>query len=86
MFTHIFNTGNGPGTLGEQRTHMVEVQLRSRGIRDARVLAAMGKVPREEFISSADFREAYADHPLPIGAGQTVSQPYIRPPWSRRLS
>ena len=56
---------------------MVEEQLRSRGIRDPRVLAAMGKVPREEFISGEDFRDAYGDHPLPIGAGQTVSQPYI---------
>ncbi len=56
---------------------MVEEQLRARGIRDPRVLAAMGKVPREEFISGEDFRDAYGDHPLPIGAGQTVSQPYI---------
>ena len=56
---------------------MVEEQLRSRGIRDSRVLAAMGKVPREEFIASEDLRDAYGDHPLPIGAGQTVSQPYI---------
>lgn len=56
---------------------MVDEQLRSRGIRDARVLAAMGKVPREEFIFGEDIRDAYGDHPLPIGAGQTVSQPYI---------
>jgi protein-L-isoaspartate(D-aspartate) O-methyltransferase len=56
---------------------MVEEQLRSRGISDPRVLAAMGKVPREEFIASGDLRDAYGDHPMPIGAGQTVSQPYI---------
>ncbi len=56
---------------------MVEEQLRSRGIRDPRVLAAMGKVPREQFIAGENFRDAYGDHPLPIGAGQTVSQPYI---------
>ena len=56
---------------------MVEEQLRARGIRDPRVLAAMGKLLREEFIASEDFRDAYGDHPLPIGAGQTVSQPYI---------
>lgn len=66
-----------PDTLAELRARMVEEQLRSRGIRDPRVLAAMGKVPREEFISGEDFRDAYGDHPLPIGAGQTVSQPYI---------
>jgi protein-L-isoaspartate(D-aspartate) O-methyltransferase len=77
MLNAIFNNGHGCGTLEEQRARMVEEQLRSRGIRDSRVLAAMGKVPREEFIASEDFREAYGDHPLPIGAGQTVSQPYI---------
>lgn len=77
MLDAIFHNGQGPGTLEEQRARMVEDQLRSRGIRDVRVLAAMGKVPREEFIASEDFRDAYGDHPLPIGAGQTVSQPYI---------
>jgi protein-L-isoaspartate(D-aspartate) O-methyltransferase len=56
---------------------MVEEQLRSRGIRDPQLLAAMGKVPREEFIAAEDLGNAYGDHPLPIGAGQTVSQPYI---------
>jgi len=56
---------------------MVEEQLRSRGIRDLRVLAAMGKVPREAFIASGDLKDAYGDHPVSIGAGQTVSQPYI---------
>lgn len=63
--------------LAELRARMVEEQLRSRGIRDPRVLAAMGKVPREAFIASEDLKAAYGDHPLPIGAGQTVSQPYI---------
>jgi len=56
---------------------MVERQLRERGIRDERVLAAMGKVPRENFVAPEFAREAYADGPLPIGAGQTVSQPYM---------
>jgi protein-L-isoaspartate(D-aspartate) O-methyltransferase len=56
---------------------MVEQQLRARGIRDERVLAAMAKVPREEFAEAEGIREAYGDHPLPIGEGQTVSQPYI---------
>jgi protein-L-isoaspartate(D-aspartate) O-methyltransferase len=77
VFSHIFNNGDHPDTLAQARARMVEEQLRSRGIRDPRVLAAMGKVPREEFIASEDLRDAYGDHPLPIGGGQTVSQPYI---------
>jgi protein-L-isoaspartate(D-aspartate) O-methyltransferase len=56
---------------------MVEEQLRARGIGDGRVLAAMGKVPREEFISADDAKNAYGDFPLPIGESQTISQPYI---------
>lgn len=56
---------------------MVQQQLRARGIRDERVLAAMAKVPREEFAMAQSMAEAYGDFPLPIGAGQTVSQPYI---------
>jgi protein-L-isoaspartate(D-aspartate) O-methyltransferase len=63
--------------LAEQRARMVNVQLRERGIRDERVLAAMGKVPREAFIAPEHAGNAYADGPLPIGAGQTVSQPYM---------
>jgi protein-L-isoaspartate(D-aspartate) O-methyltransferase len=77
VFSHIFNNGDHPDTLAQARTRMVEEQLRSRGIRDPRVLAAMGKVPREAFIAGEDFGQAYGDHPLPIGTGQTVSQPYI---------
>jgi protein-L-isoaspartate(D-aspartate) O-methyltransferase len=56
---------------------MVEEQLRGRGIRDERVLAAMGKVPRESFIAPEYAGDAYADGPIPIGSGQTVSQPYM---------
>jgi protein-L-isoaspartate(D-aspartate) O-methyltransferase len=60
-----------------ERRNMVESQLRSRGIRDERVLAAMSRIPRHEFVS-ADYREqVYEDHPIPIGEGQTISQPYI---------
>jgi len=51
--------------------------VRSRGIRDPRVLAAMATVPRERFIPAALRDEARADHPLPIGHGQTISQPFI---------
>ncbi len=66
-----------PDSFAQQRARMVEEQLRSRGIRDPRLLAAMGKIPREEFIAQEDLGDAYGDHPLPIGEGQTVSQPYI---------
>ena len=66
-----------PEQLAERRARMIEEQLRGRGIRDQRVLAAMGKVPRERFIAPEFGREAYADGPIPIGSGQTVSQPYM---------
>ena len=56
---------------------MVEDQLRARGIADERVLAAMGAVPREAFVADSDQRDAYADSALPIGAGQTISQPLM---------
>jgi protein-L-isoaspartate(D-aspartate) O-methyltransferase len=56
---------------------MVEQQLKSRGIKDERVLAAMAKVPREEFVPADARVEAYVDGPLPIGHKQTISQPYI---------
>ena len=59
------------------RRRMVESQLRVRGIADQRVLDAMLKVPRHEFVPVRYRRDAYEDHPLPIGAGQTISQPYI---------
>lgn len=59
------------------RRRMVESQLRLRGIGDQRVLDAMAKVPRHEFVPERIRREAYEDHPLPIGEGQTISQPYI---------
>ena len=56
---------------------MVEEQLRGRGVRDERVLSAMAKIPREAFVAAEDLTNAYGDFPLPIGTGQTVSQPYI---------
>ncbi len=77
MVTTYFNNGDVTETAKRQRERMVEEQLRSRGIRDPQLLAAMGKVPREEFIAAEDLGNAYGDHPLPIGAGQTVSQPYM---------
>src|SRR5437660_11509794 len=59
------------------RQRMVQRQLRERGIKDERVLAAMGKVPREKFVPADERGDAYEDGPLPIGYGQTISQPYI---------
>jgi protein-L-isoaspartate(D-aspartate) O-methyltransferase len=56
---------------------MVATQLRARGISDQRVLDAFLRVPRHEFIAAAYRDRAYEDHPLPIGDGQTISQPYI---------
>jgi protein-L-isoaspartate(D-aspartate) O-methyltransferase len=60
-----------------ERYEMVEQQLRSRGIRDSRVLAAMTRVPRHEFVADTYRAQAYDDHPIPIGENQTISQPYI---------
>jgi protein-L-isoaspartate(D-aspartate) O-methyltransferase len=56
---------------------MVDTQMRSRDITDERVLAVMETVPRHEFVLPEVLDQAYADHPLPIGYGQTISQPYI---------
>jgi protein-L-isoaspartate(D-aspartate) O-methyltransferase len=61
----------------EARKQMVDTQLRARGIADPRVLAAMEKVPRHLFTQERDLREAYDDHAMSIGEGQTISQPYI---------
>ncbi len=61
----------------ERRRRMVEEQLQARDIDDPQVLAAMGRVPRHLFVPEALRFRAYADHPLPIGNGQTISQPYI---------
>jgi len=59
------------------RQRMVEHQLRARGIRDERVLTAMGRVPRERFVGDRWRRRAYDDGALPIGYGQTISQPWV---------
>ena len=63
--------------LSEKRDRMVADQLEARGIRDPRVLSAMRKVPRERFVDEAMRERAYDDGPLPIGYGQTISQPYM---------
>jgi protein-L-isoaspartate(D-aspartate) O-methyltransferase len=59
------------------RQLMVDAQLRARGISDPRVLDAMLRVPRHRFVPENYRSQAYQDHPLPIGDGQTISQPYI---------
>jgi protein-L-isoaspartate(D-aspartate) O-methyltransferase len=56
---------------------MVDRQIRARGISDAAVLAAMSKVPRDLFVPIESRHHAYEDRPLPIGYGQTISQPYV---------
>lgn len=61
----------------EQRRQMVQEQLEARGIVEKRLLKAFLTVPRHEFVPSEMRSQAYGDHPLPIGAGQTISQPYI---------
>ncbi len=69
-------TGQG-GDPAQARAAMVARQLRDRGIADERVLAAMAAVPRELFVPGSIQPDAYADAALPIGAGQTISQPYM---------
>ena|ERR1700722_12007420 len=59
------------------RLRMIETQLRERGITDERVLGAMNRIPRHEFTPETFRHQAYADHPVPIGEGQTLSQPFI---------
>jgi protein-L-isoaspartate(D-aspartate) O-methyltransferase len=66
-----------PAHLDRARERMVGRQLRARGIEDEEVLRAMGRVPRELFVPEAERRRAYSDAALPIGHGQTISQPYM---------
>ena len=70
-------TGGDQSGFDARRRAMVESDLVRRGIRDARVIAAMASVPRHEFVCEEYRSQAYEDHPLPIGEGQTISQPYI---------
>jgi len=63
--------------LANLRQSMVDSQLRARGVEDERVLDVMARVPRHEFAPERYRDQAYEDHPIPIGEGQTISQPYI---------
>ena len=70
--------GSGDGdAFARARERMVADQIAARGVKDARTLFAMRRVPRHLFVPPASQAEAYDDHPLPIGHGQTISQPYI---------
>ena len=82
FFGAIATTGCGQQTptaadFTAQRQRMIEQQLKPRGIKDERVLSAMAKVPREEFVPGEGRLDAYQDGPLAIGNNQTISQPYI---------
>jgi protein-L-isoaspartate(D-aspartate) O-methyltransferase len=61
----------------KDREHMVENHLKARGITDEKVIGVMGRLPRHKFVGKEYLHRAYADHPLPIGEGQTISQPYV---------
>ncbi len=78
----LLSRNNGKRTdpevqFAQLRADMVEYQLRRRGIKDERVLHAFLKVPRHKFVRPQDLWHAYEDYPLPIGFGQTISQPYM---------
>src|SRR5262249_55927593 len=73
----FWRVGTGTIDFTAERLEMVERQLRRRGISEPDILDAFRRVPREAFISSSRAHLAYGDHPLPIEANQTISQPYI---------
>jgi protein-L-isoaspartate(D-aspartate) O-methyltransferase len=72
-----FTPGCSPEHFTDERAQMVSAQIEAEGVRDARVLAAMRKIPRHLFVPRELASNAYGDHPLPIGHGQTISQPFI---------
>jgi protein-L-isoaspartate(D-aspartate) O-methyltransferase len=77
MATIRQDNGSERARFAEERRLMVESQIRRRGVANERVLYAMAAVPRHEFVPAFWSNQAYADEPLPIGYGQTISQPYI---------
>ncbi len=72
-----FDAHGDKADLAHAREEMVATQIVARGVADGRTLAALRKVPRHLFVPPAALGRAYADHPVPIGHGQTISQPYI---------
>ena len=77
LFSRMNISGERPPNFTLERQKMVVHQIAARGIKDTRVLEAMNKVPRHLFVPDGYLSSAYADYPLPIGEGQTISQPYI---------
>ncbi|MCX7856463.1 MAG: protein-L-isoaspartate(D-aspartate) O-methyltransferase [Deltaproteobacteria bacterium] len=82
LIASIFNVLTGSAFSGEnfydqKRREMVEKDLKARGIKDEKVINAMLKVKRHLFVDKKYLDKAYEDHPLPIGEGQTISQPYV---------
>lgn len=78
VFLACFLSAGGAGEeFRKEREAMVRDQIAARGVRDARVLEAMSRVPRHLFVPAQSRSRAYSDHPLPIGRRQTISQPYI---------
>ncbi len=75
--TYCSNSDKGVSPMKKLREKMVKTQIESRGVSNERVLNAMKSVERHKFINTMDESSAYDDHPLPIGYGQTISQPYI---------
>ncbi|MCX8123297.1 MAG: protein-L-isoaspartate(D-aspartate) O-methyltransferase [Spirochaetes bacterium] len=76
LFNATFNDVKGE-SLQQLRELMVKKQIEARGVKDPRVLKAMLQVERHKFVPELSIPQAYEDHPLPIGYGQTISQPYI---------
>jgi len=78
LLFHLFAlTAGAQEEFSERRRQMVHRDIAARGIGDRKVLEAMGTVPRHLFVPEDLRRKAYADYPLPIGEGQTISQPYV---------
>jgi protein-L-isoaspartate(D-aspartate) O-methyltransferase len=77
MCAHDTSAAGSPSSYTAERADMVTRQIAERGVRDERVLSAMRKVPRHEFVPDSEKPYAYRDSPQPIGEGQTISQPYI---------
>jgi protein-L-isoaspartate(D-aspartate) O-methyltransferase len=73
----MVEAGSFESSFDQKRRQMVETQIKARGVKDVRVLEALLKVKRHLFVPSHIQQSAYEDYPLPIGEGQTISQPYI---------
>jgi protein-L-isoaspartate(D-aspartate) O-methyltransferase len=77
LFSYTSALAQDPSVMIEKRQHMVQSQIEARGVKNPRVLQAMRDTPRESFVPDGLQSRAFEDGPLPIGEGQTISQPYI---------